>query len=65
MQGRQTKALLDSGAQISLTSRKLYDQLEHTSELTDKLEGIIQDVKIGAKLFEGVIVSFNNKAVFI
>ena len=48
-------------------SAKLYQQLDHQPKLTDKLklEGIIQDVKLEAKLFEGVKVSFNGKKNFM
>ena len=67
IQGQKTKALIDTGAQISLMSAKLYQQLDHQPKLTDKLklEGIIQDVKLEAKLFEGVKVSFSVKKNFI
>ena len=49
-QGVKTKALLDTGAQISLMSSKLYEQIENKPDLKGmlKLEGIIQDVKIDA-----------------
>ena len=45
-----TKALLDTGAQISLMTSSLYEKLE--CELRDgiKLEGIVKDIKVDAKL---------------
>ena len=66
VQGVKTKALLDTGAQISLMSSKLYEQIENKPDLKGmlKLEGIIQDVKIDAKLFEGVKVSFSESQSF-
>ena len=47
-------------------SRTFYQQLEHKKKLTDKLklEGVVQDVKMEARLFEGVKVSFNSTKVF-
>ena len=65
-QGIKTKALLDTGAQISLMSSKLYEQIENKPDLKGilKLEGIIQDVKIDAKLFEGVKVSSDESQSF-
>ena len=66
VQGVKTKTLLDTGAQISLISSKLYEQIENKLNLKGmlKLEEIIQDVKIDAKLFEGVKVSFSESQSF-
>ena len=66
MQGRKVKALIDTGAQVSLMSYKLYEQLDHRYELTSKLslEGIVQDVKMEAKLCEGVKISLGGKQFF-
>ena len=45
------KALLDTGAQISLMSFSLYKKLTHKSEIRDgiKLEGIVKAIKLDAK----------------
>ena len=61
-----TKALLDTGAQISLMSSSLYEKLTHKYELGDgiKLEGIVKDIKLDAKLCAGVEVSFNGNSVY-
>ena len=47
-------------------SSKLYEQIENKPDLKGmlKLEEIIQDVKINAKLFEGVKVSFTESQSF-
>ena len=47
-------------------SSKLCEQIENKPDLKGmlKLEGIIQDVKIDAKLFEGVKVSFSELQSF-
>ena len=61
-----TKAFLDTGAQISLMSSSLYEKLTHKCELGDgiKLEGIVKDIKLDAKLCAGVEVSFNGNSVY-
>ena len=61
-----TKALLDTGAQISLMSSSLYEKLTYKCELGDgiKLEGIVKDIKLDAKLCAGVKVSFNGNSVY-
>ena len=61
-----TKALLETGAQISLMSSSLYEKLTHKCELGDgiKLEGIVKDIKLDAKLCAGVEVSFNGNSVY-
>ena len=44
----------------------LYEKLTHKCELTDgiKLEGIVKDIKLDAKLYAGVEVSFNGNSVY-
>ena len=66
IQGLKTKALIDTGAQISLMSHKLYSQLDPKLELTKKLklEGIVPDMKMEAKLCEGINVSFQDKQTY-
>ena len=66
VQGCSTKGLLDTGAQISLLSSSLYEKLTHKPDLKDgiKLEGIVKNIKLGAKSCTGVEVSFNGEEVY-
>ena len=57
---------MDTGGQISLMSCSLYEKVTHKYEHGDgiKLEGIVKDIKLDAKLCAGVEVSFNGNSVY-
>ena len=67
IQGVQTVALLDTGAQISLMNTTLYNKLSNKTELIDgiQIEGIVSGNRLEAKLLTDVKVLLGRKTELI